>query len=144
VTSPRHREFNWPRPILNLFCTIWKRQSELTDQRWLKYSRPSGGYGLTDDFDLFNNMKLHQPSTTFGGLVLHRQESPSCAQLPALTLSLQDRNYSGGCLKLLSTPRWAKALLAAFLRQSKLGEWRSRLTDNQYYILRGRHRASLD
>jgi len=83
VTSLGTDRFGLPASVLNLFWGVlsWKRQTELKlIASGLPYTivRPGGMERPTDDYELTHNMKLHLPSTTFGGNVSRKQVAALC------------------------------------------------------------------
>ena len=140
VTSLGTDRIGFPASILNLFWGVlsWKRQTELKlISSGLKYTivRPGGMEKPTDEFENTHNMKLHLPSTKFGGLVSRKQISQLCA-----AAVLQPELASNRILEVTADPDYPKLTATQLLEQLPKEisdtEWRARLSEDQFYILR--------
>ena len=140
VSSLGTDRIGFPASILNLFWGVlsWKRQTELKlISSGLKYTivRPGGMEKPTDEFENTHNMKLHLPSTQFGGLVSRKQISQLCA-----AAVLQPELASNRILEVTADPSYPKLTATQLLEQLPKDisstEWRAKLTPDQFYILR--------
>ena len=89
----------------------------------------------TDEFENTHNMKLHLPSTQFGGLVSRKQISQLCT-----AAILQPDLASNRILEVTADPSYPKLTAIQLLEQLPKDvsstEWRAKLTPDQFYILR--------
>jgi peptide-methionine (R)-S-oxide reductase len=140
ISSLGTDRFGWPASILNLFWGVlsWKRQTELKlISSGLKYTiiRPGGMEKPTDEFELTHNMKIHRPSTQFGGQISRKQIASLCVE--AVT---HPDLASGRILEVTADPQYPKlsplALLEGLPKTTSESDWRSKLTPSQYYVLR--------
>eukprot|EP00596_Hydrurales_sp_CCMP1899_P007150 CAMPEP_0119043400 /NCGR_PEP_ID=MMETSP1177-20130426/21554_1 /TAXON_ID=2985 /ORGANISM="Ochromonas sp, Strain CCMP1899" /LENGTH=402 /DNA_ID=CAMNT_0007011405 /DNA_START=98 /DNA_END=1306 /DNA_ORIENTATION=+ len=151
VASPSVRNFilvsslgtdriGWPASILNLFWGIlsWKRQTEIKlIDSGLNYFivRPGGMEKPTDDFEIENNMMLHQPSTKFGGLISRKQVASLC-----VASALNQTLVTNRIVEVTADPTYPKLsaveLLASLPIVVDERIWRTKLTSDEFYVLR--------
>ena len=140
ISSLGTDRIGFPASILNLFWGVlsWKRQTELKlISSGLKYTiiRPGGMEKPTDDFEQTHNMKIHRPSTQFGGLISRKQIASLCVEAIAHPELAEDR-----ILEVTADPLYPKlspkALLEDLPAATSEADWRSKLTPDQFYVLR--------
>ena len=140
VSSLGTDRFGFPASILNVFWGVltWKRQTEIKlIKSGLNYLivRPGGMEKPKDDFEETHNMKLHIPSSTFGGLVSNKQIASVC-----VTSILNPGLVKDRIVEATADPLYPK--LSAFELLSALPEvvdesiWRAKLTPDEFYVLR--------
>lgn len=140
VSSLGTDRIGFPAAVLNLFWGIlsWKRQTEVKlINSGLNFFivRPGGMEKPTDDFDQTHNMKLHLPSTTFGGLISRKQIASLCTASVLNPDLVKDR-----IVEVTADPSYqklsAKDLLAALPEVVDESIWRAKLTADEFYVLR--------
>lgn len=140
VSSLGTDRIGFPASVLNLFWGIlsWKRQTELKlISSGLKYTivRPGGMEKPTDAFEQTHNMKLHRPSTQFGGLISRKQVASLCVEAILHPELAGDR-----IVEVTADPSYPKLspleLLEGLPTTVSEADWKSKLTSSQYYVLR--------
>jgi peptide-methionine (R)-S-oxide reductase len=140
VSSLGTDRIGFPASVLNLFWGIlsWKRQTEVKlINSGLNFFivRPGGMEKPTDDFDQTHNMKLHLPSTTFGGLISRKQIASLCVASILNPELIKDR-----IVEVTADPSYQKLsaqdLLAALPEVVDESIWRAKLTADEFYVLR--------
>jgi peptide-methionine (R)-S-oxide reductase len=140
VSSLGTDRIGFPASVLNLFWGIlsWKRQTEVKlINSGLNFFivRPGGMEKPTDDFDQTHNMKLHLPSTTFGGLISRKQIASLCVASILNPDLIKDR-----IVEVTADPSYQKLsaqdLLAALPEVVDESIWRAKLTVDEFYVLR--------
>mmetsp|Transcript_33907 Transcript_33907/g.44728 ORF Transcript_33907/g.44728 Transcript_33907/m.44728 type:complete len:425 (-) Transcript_33907:211-1485(-) len=140
VSSLGTAKFGWPASILNLFwgVLIWKRQSEVAlINAGIPYTivRPGGMERPKDDYELTHNLKLLPPDSTSGGQVSRLQVAKlisTAIQNPEVSTSkIVEAIAETDAPKVDSV-----ALLESISPEVSDSEWKARLTQQQYYVLR--------
>lgn len=140
VSSLGTDRIGFPASVLNLFWGVlsWKRQTEVKlINSGLNFFivRPGGMEKPTDDFDQTHNMKLHLPSTTFGGQISRKQIASLCVASILNPDLVKDR-----VVEVTADPSYQKLsaqdLLAALPEVVDESIWRAKLTADEFYVLR--------
>ena len=140
VSSLGTDRIGFPASILNIFWGVlsWKRQTEeKLINSGLNYLivRPGGMEKPKDDFELTHNMKLHQASTIFGGLVSNKQIASVCVASILNPGLVKDR-----IVEVTADPEYPKLsaveLLAALPEVVDESIWRAKLSADEFYVLR--------
>ena len=140
VSSLGTDRIGFPASVLNLFWGIlsWKRQTEVKlINSGLNYLivRPGGMERPKDDFEDTHNMKLHLPSTKFGGLISRKQVASVCVASILNPGLVTDR-----IVEVTADPEYPKQsaleLLKGLPEVVDESIWRAKLTPDEFYVLR--------